>query len=478
MKTYLIHRNASSLVAAIAVAVLTACGGGGDSAADSVAAISPGPTPGVVTTPAAASKAWGTARLIDADNTTQNETSPWIAMDASGKVLAGWLRYDGTRPSLWSSFSMLGNDWSKAMPLPTNNADTSFISDIKFDANGNALAVGMQRDGTQQNIWANRYTPGIGWGTAARIKTNDKAVVEGLKIAFDASSNAMVVWSQSDNANPFNIWANRYTPGSGWGTAELIESDNTGSASGVEIAFDPRGNALAVWQQSDGNNRLSLYANRYTPGGGWGTAALIETNEGDASHPKIALDASGNALVVWTQSEGSRFSRTDRSNIWTNRYTPGDGWGTAKLIDANNARLAIGAKIAMNASGNAMAVWFQTDSPHSNIWANRYTPGSGWGTPEVIETDNAGDASNPQIAMDADGSVLAVWRQSDDGRFNIRTNRYIPGSGWSKAAALIEYSNARYAYLPQIAMNASGNAVAVWQQSDGPRQKVWVASYR
>ena len=133
----------------------------------------------------------------------------------------------------------------------------------------------------------------------------------------------------------------------------------------------------------------------------------------------------------------------------------------------------------MNASGNAMAVWFQGDGrQQSSIWANRYTPGSGWGTPEVIETANAGDATHPKIAMDADGNVLAVWRRSVDGRFSTRTNRYIPGSGWSKAAALNEYGNTGVDDHPQIAMNASGNAVAVWQQSDGTRQKVWVASYR
>ena len=205
---------------------------------------------------------------------------------------------------------------------------------------------------------------------------------------------------------------------------------------------------------------------------------MIEINEGDADHPKIALDASGNALVVWGQSEDSRFSRTGRSNIWTNRYTPGNGWATAKLNDANNARLTVGAEIAMNAIGNAMAVWFQSNGRQSNIWANRYTPGIGWGTPELIETDNVGDAMHPKIAMDADGNTLAVWRRSVDGRFSIRTNRYIPGRGWSKAAALNEYGNTGVDDHPQIAMNASGNAIAVWQHSDGTRQKVWFASYR
>jgi hypothetical protein len=47
----------------------------------------------------------------------------------------------------------------------------------------------------------------------------------------------------------------------------------------------------------------------------WGTAALIEAdNAGGAYGPQIALDANGNALAVWSQNDGTR------SNIWSNRF--------------------------------------------------------------------------------------------------------------------------------------------------------------
>ena len=59
-----------------------------------------------------------------------------------------------------------------------------------------------------------------------------------------------------------NIVANRYTVGTGWGTAALIETDNAGHATGSEIAFDVSGNAMAVWLQSDGT-RYNIWANRY-----------------------------------------------------------------------------------------------------------------------------------------------------------------------------------------------------------------------
>lgn len=63
-------------------------------------------------------------------------------------------------------------------------------------------------------------------------------------------------------------------------------------------------------------------------------------------------------------------------------------------------------------------------TPSLPIWANRYTAGTGWGTAALIETDNAGNAYSPQIACDTAGNALAVWDQSDGTRLNIWANRF------------------------------------------------------
>ena len=98
-----------------------------------------------------------------------------------------------------------------------------------------------------------------------------------------------------------------------WGTATLIETENAGRAIFPQIAVDATGQALAVWTQSDGT-QFDIWANRYTVGTGWGTAQLLETNAGHASEPQIAVDATGQALAVWEQHDGTRDS------IWANRY--------------------------------------------------------------------------------------------------------------------------------------------------------------
>ena len=214
-----------------------------------------------------------------------------------------------------------------------------------------------------------------------------------------------------------------------------------------------------------------------TRDGVWGTAGLIETdNASDAGYPRVAMDASGNAVAVWHQSDGTR------KNIWSNRYIAGTGWGTATLIETENLGEAVAPQVAIDASGNALAVWFQYDGTRNNIWSNRYTAGSGWGAAMLIETDNAGDAYYPQIAFDASGNALAVWTQvwafSTGRRYGVWSNRYTAGSGWG-TAALIATDTAVNAVYPEIAFDASGNGVAVWktESPSGTTDSIWSSRY-
>ena len=411
---------------------------------------------------------WQNATAIETDNTGAAAFAQ-IATDMNGNALAVWTQTVGIQTGIWANRYVPGSGWGNAELIQTDTTGAAFEPYIAVNANGTAFAVWRQSGGAQFDIWANRYVPGSGWGSAELIETNTGTALD-VRVAIDASGNALAIWHQINGTR--DIWANRYLPGFGWGTAELIETDNAGDATGPNIAFDMNGNALAVWRQSDGT-RINIWANRYTPGGGWGSAELIETdNAGNALSPQIAVDMSGNALAVWRQSDGTLF------NIQSNRYTLGSGWGSAELVETDNAGTAAGPDIAFDTSGNALAVWQQSDGTRFNIRANRYTPGSGWGSAESIETDNAGDALFPQVSIDSNGNALAVWYQSDSARDNIWANRYTLGTGWG-LAQLIEADNAGDANEPQVAFDTSGNALAVWTQSDGTVQNIlsnrWVA---
>jgi hypothetical protein len=359
--------------------------------------------------------------------------------------------------------------------IETDDSASAVHPQIAIDPRGDAVAVWTQSDGARDNIWANHYTVAQGWGAASLIETDDVGGAGSPKVALDASGNAIAVWTQSDGTR-YNVRANRYSAASGtWGTAQLIQTDYSQPADGPQIAVDAAGNAIVVWYQ-DGDGvlatRYDIWANRYDAATGtWGAASLIETDNtgggGEGLH--VAIDGSGNAIAVWNQSDGTRF------NILANRYTTATGaWGTAQLIETDNAGDAGDPRVGFDAAGNAIAVWQQFDGTRWSIFANRYNAATGtWGTAQLIETDNTGPAYIPQVAVDASGNAIAVWEHYDGTRYNIVANRYTAATGAWGTAQLIETDDAGGADGPQIAIDAGGNALAVWFQHDGTRDNIW-----
>jgi len=112
-----------------------------------------------------------------------------------------------------------------------------------------------------------------------------------------------------------------------------------------------------------------VLASRYAAGAyGWGPATVLSGQSKITVPPVIAVDAGGNAVAVWSQQNGAIW------NLWANRYTTAPvGWGTATLVSDpgidigdNNARLS------MDAGGVVTVTWPQSNGTMSNLWARRF----------------------------------------------------------------------------------------------------------
>ena len=137
-----------------------------------------------------------------------------------------------------------------------------------------------------------------------------------------------------------------------------------------EIAGDAYGNAIAVWEQSDGK-RVNIRANRFVAGTGWGSATRIETGKSNAGEPLVAMDAEGNAIAVWYRFDGKR------GQLWSNRYVAGGVWGQALLMESKPG-YAHSPVIETEAGGHATVVWKQADGWLTATWAKHYRVGEGW----------------------------------------------------------------------------------------------------
>lgn len=263
-----------------------------------------------------------------------------------------------------------------------------------------------------------------------------------------------------------SVWANRYVEGSGWGAAEEIGDS---SVDFVHIAADNQGNAIVVWSKRDGN-KINLWSNRYVSGSGWEGDVRIRNSNG-SNHPRIAFDGSGNATLVWYESDDIRY------NVWGARYEPNTGWTGAHKLDSEDLGNARDPEVAVNDDGQAVVVWQQFDGANWNIWGKIYTPGQGWFSAVKIES-LSGQSLRPKVAIDSSGYGIAVWEHSGDASagHTIFASRFDPGQGWGVAKAI--ESDTAQTRNSVVAMDSEGNAAVVWAQQDSDGEyDLWTNRY-
>jgi hypothetical protein len=320
---------------------------------------------------------------------------------------------------------------------------------------------------TFANAWAAGPSQ-QGWQTAQRIDANDYA--DAPVIAADNRGNAIALWTQSDAVpQQYGVWTNRYTAGKGWGTPQHI-NDYIGQAAEVALATNQQGEALAVWIQyslQDPNDpsaplHTSLWSNRFTPGKGWGTPVQIQDATTIALFPKVALDEQGNAIVVWSQQNAA----LDILNVYGRRYSRKEGWGATQLLQADATMQGYLPQIAMTEDGDALVAWSQIDKTTYifNVASARYSARTGWKAQETLPGSDSAGA--PMLGTDERGNAIAVWTRMDPTTYqdNVFASKYSVKQGWDAPEMLQPGTDVNGNQL-RLAMNSSGQAMALWKES-------------
>jgi hypothetical protein len=192
-----------------------------------------------------------------------------------------------------------------------------------------------------------------------------------------------------------------------------------------------------------------------------GTAVSIDGGAtGDPFNLRVARSANGDGFAVWLAAEGSR------ANLWANRYRAGTAaWGSPISItrgtDINDFDLAV------DPSGNAVVVWHENaDLPppqFGRVLSARFDADAGvWTTPLLLNASSY----LPRVAADASGAVLAVYAvQQGTSAANlplvVRGRFLDPVSGtWLPEAAIAQDPAGIVQYNEPVALlDGSGNAL-------------------
>ena len=206
-----------------------------------------------------------------------------------------------------------------------------------------------------------------------------------------------------------------------WSEPVVIDSGPS-NAYRTDIAFDKKGNAIAVFEQKSGDV-YRVFANRYVYGKGWESAVAIDSGIGNGYRGQVAFDREGNAIAVFKQeiAEGryrvyaNYYKNTDTD---TNTDT-GGGWQGPVPIDIDNDTGVVdGQDIVFDGEGNAAAVFEEQDGGELGIYVNFYTPDRGWHEPFRIDSGR-GNAYFPYAIFDDKGNLYVIYYKEESGGLEV-----------------------------------------------------------
>lgn len=199
------------------------------------------------------------------------------------------------------------------------------------------------------------------------------------------------------------------------------------------------------------------------PDGTWSAPETI--GSGSVAPVDLAVDAAGDAIAMWTAHDGGWWQ------LWAARRRAGEAaWQPAAMVLTTAVEIGE-PHVAIDASGDAIAALVLKSSPDWTIQAVRLDASADpptWSTAASLsDATCTGDTRHPDIAMNAAGDAVVVWECYDTVAASswTQTARYTSATDtWATPSDLSIAGSGWSASAPSIAVNASGDAVAAWRE--------------
>lgn len=229
---------------------------------------------------------------------------------------------------------------------------------------------------------------------------------------------------------------------------------STTSSDESQIGIDDAGTATAIWRQFDGSN-TNIQTAMLPEGGSWSSPVTISSTPGNIllANPQIAVMPDGRAVAIWWEPNGVTAS--------VKAATFDGSWSAPVDVSVPSSDILTAGfpQVAINASGYAVAVWIRSGGVNIQVLQSSTLQfGGSWSTP--VDLDSSFFLSVPQVAIDAVGNAVAVWVNGT----TIREATLPFGGSWSSPTNLSAIGNAG---SPEVEMNPSGYAVATWNRLNG-----------
>jgi hypothetical protein len=344
--------------------------------------------------------------------------------------------------------------WSAAGDVSLPLANAE-SAQVAVDATGLATAVWDRYDGSNYIVQSSTSLDGGAWSTPEDLSaTGQNSIIP--QVTVDATGTATAVWVRNTGSGSI-IQSSTRPSGGSWSTPEDLSASGQ-NAFDPQVTVDSTGTAIAVWSRSNGSNTI-IQASTRPSGGSWSTPVDLSETGQDATNPQVTVDANGTAIAVWSRSNGTN------TIIQSSTRPSGGSWTTPADNLSAVGQDASAPQVSVDATGTAIAVWSRSNGTNTIIQSSTRPSGGPWSTPAADLSATGQDASAPQVTVDATGTATAVWSRSNGTNTIIQASTRPSGGSWTTPENLSEPLGS--AIQPQVTVDSTGLAAAVWNRYDG-----------
>lgn len=232
--------------------------------------------------------------------------------------------------------------------------------DVAVDADGDAVAVWQSRDqdGSSDGVYAQRFTAASApAGEEFRVNSLTAGPQRDPRVSADDAGDFVVTWTDYGPGDPAgDVYARRYNAaGDPQGDAFRVNATRQGAQYHSDVAADPAGDVLIVWQ-SGGNVVGQFYGAAGAPVGG--EFQVNTSGTGRISGARVAAGAGGRFLVTWQTQDTPPGAPAPAGTVRGRRFdATGTPAGDEFVVAADPDTLATDTAADFDGNGNFVIAW-------------------------------------------------------------------------------------------------------------------------
>ncbi|HEY1690462.1 MAG TPA: PKD domain-containing protein [Solirubrobacteraceae bacterium] len=337
-----------------------------------------------------------------------------------------------------------------ALSAPGQDAE---YGDVAMAEDGAAAASWQRSNGANEVVEVAVRQPFGQFGAALKLSPPAEDCFF-AQVAVDGGGEVLVVWENAGNGAIEGA-----SVVGGLASAPITLSTGSGTAEAPAIAIDEHGAAVVAWVREAGSEWL--VEARYRPAGGqFGATQTLSAKGEFGEHPRVAIDAAGEATVVWNERAAGGKMLVKGAT----RTSAASHFAVAPISASFESTLLPFPAIATDAAGDTAVGWVQSGVLHL-----MERPAGGQLAPVELPEAKAAE-QYLAVGVDSAGEPSVAWTGEYPLGPSVDFASGPKGGPLSPPRAI-----APLGLIPSLAENATGDMLIVYEPEIG---ETAAASYR